>query len=211
MTFVLGLTGSIGMGKSATAQLFRERGVPVHDADATVHALYHGKAALLIEEAFPGTVVDGVVDRTRLSPYVLGNPAAMKRLEQIIHPLVREAERVFLDRAVQSATPLVVLDIPLLFETMGERRCDAILVVSTDVETQKARVLARPGMTDERFSQILARQVPDQQKRQRAHLVIDTSHGLAHAGAQVDAAIRAFIGRTGRAAQSAAGKSQYDA
>lgn len=211
MTFVLGLTGSIGMGKSATAQLFRARGIPVHDADATVHALYRGKAAPLIEASFPGTVVDGAVDRARLSPLVLGDPEAMKRLEQIVHPLVREAEREFLDQAIQSAVPLAVLDIPLLFETKGEQRCDAILVVSTDAETQKARVMARPGMTEERFGQILARQMPDQHKRQRAHLVIDTSHGLAHAGAQVDAAIRAFSGRIGRAAYPQPGKSQHDA
>ena len=200
MTFVLGLTGSIGMGKSATAALFRARGVPVHDADATVHALYRGAAVPLMEAAFPGCVVDGVVDRTRLSPMVLANAEAMKRLEAIIHPLVRAAEHEFLNQAVKAGTPLVVLDIPLLFETKGEHRCDAIIVVSTDFSVQKSRVLARPGMTEERFSAILARQMPDHEKRQRAHLVIDTSHGLEDAGRQVDAALRAFKGRTGHVA-----------
>jgi len=188
------------MGKSATAALFRARGVPVHDADATVHALYRGAAVPLMEAAFPGCVVDGVVDRTLLSPMVLGNAEAMKRLEAIIHPLVRSAEHEFLNQAVKAGTPLVVLDIPLLFETKGEHRCDAIIVVSTDYPVQKSRVLARPGMTEERFSAILKRQMPDQEKRQRAHLVIDTSHGLEDAGHQVDAAIRAFKGRTGHVA-----------
>ncbi len=208
MTFVIGLTGSIGMGKSATAALFRARGVPVHDADATVHALYRGKAVPLLAAEFPGCVVDGTVDRTLLSPMVLGKPEAMKRLESIIHPLVRDAERDFLDQAKKAAQPLVVLDIPLLFETGGEYRCDAIIVVSTEYPVQRDRVLARPGMTEERFSAILARQIPDHEKRRRAHLVIDTSHGLEDAGDQVDAAIRTFIGRTGHVAtQSGQGDS----
>ena len=206
MTFVLGLTGSIGMGKSTTAALFRARGVPVHDADATVHALYRGAAMPLIEAAFPGCVVNGVVDRMLLSPMVLGNAEAMKRLEAIIHPLVRTAEREFLNKALKAGTQLVVLDIPLLFETKGENRCDAIIVVSTDFSVQKSRVLARPGMTEERFSAILMRQMPDHEKRQKAHLVIDTSHGLEDAGHQVDAVLRAFKGRTGHvAAQSRQG------
>ena len=206
MTFVLGLTGSIGMGKSATAALFRERGVPVHDADATVHALYRGAAVPLMEAAFPGCVVNGVVDRMLLSPMVLGNAEAMKRLEAIIHPLVRTAEREFLNQALKAGTQLVVLDIPLLFETKGEHRCDAIIVVSTDFSVQKSRVLARPGMTEERFSAILMRQMPDHEKRQKAHFVIDTSHGLEAAGHQVDAVLRAFKGRTGHvAAQSRQG------
>ena len=200
MTFVIGLTGSIGMGKSATAELFRARGVPVHDADATVHALYAGKAAPLVEAAFPGTVKDGVVDRATLSPFVLGHPDAMKKLESIVHPLVREAEKSFLRQAVLRSVPLVVLDIPLLLEGGAEARCDAIIVVSTDPSVQKARVLARPGMTEERFTSILARQLPDSEKRARAHLVIDTGHGLDHAGRQVDAAIRVFSGRKGHVA-----------
>ena len=200
MTFVIGLTGSIGMGKSATTALFRARGVPVHDADATVHALYAGKAAPLVEAAFPGTVTDGVVDRTRLSSSVLGNPDAMKRLEAIVHPLVREAETGFLRQAVLGSVPLVVLDIPLLFEGGADGRCDAIIVVSADHAVQKARVLARPGMTEERFKSILARQRPDSEKRACAHLVIDTGHGLDHGGRQVDAAIRVFSGRKGHVA-----------
>jgi len=167
MTFVLGLTGSIGMGKSTTSQLFRDRGVPVHDADSTVHALYRGKAAALVEAAFPGSVVDGVVDRKRLSAMVLGHSHAIKRLEAIIHPLVREAERVFLRDALVRSLPLVVLDIPLLLETGGQDRVDAIILVSTDYSAQKARVLARPGMTEEHFKAILARQMPDSENENR--------------------------------------------
>jgi dephospho-CoA kinase len=188
------------MGKSATADLFRARGVPVYDADATVHALYRGKAAPLIEAEFPGCVVDGVVDRSKLAPMVTGDGDAMKRLEAIVHPLVRTSERQFLAETIKSSTPLVVLDIPLLLETKGEQRCDAIIVVSTDYSVQKMRVLARPGMTEDRFAALLARQMPDNEKRKRAHLVIDTSHGLADAGRQVEAAIRTFIGRTGQTA-----------
>ncbi len=203
MTFVLGLTGSIGMGKSTTSHLFRERGVPVYDADATVHELYRGKAAPLVESAFPGRVVDGVVDRKRLSAKVLGSSEAMKHLEAIIHPLVREAERSFLRDAIARSIPLVVLDIPLLLETGGEDRVDAIILVSTDYSVQKARVLARPGMTDDYFKAILARQIPDAEKRKRAHLIIDTSYGVPDAGRQVDAAIRTFTGRNGHAAMIA--------
>jgi dephospho-CoA kinase len=198
MTFVLGLTGSIGMGKSTTAALFRRRGVPVHDADATVHQLYRGKAVPLIESAFPGSVSHGVVDRVRLGTMVMHDPEAMARLEAIIHPLVREAEAEFSRAARRRACPLVLLDIPLLFETKGETRCDAILVVSADPSVQKARVLARDGMTLERFDAILARQWPDSDKRRRAHAVIDTGHGLDHAARQVDSLIRAFSGRPGR-------------
>lgn len=200
MTFVLGLTGSIGMGKSATAELFRVRGVPVYDADATVHALYRGTAAPLIEAEFPGSVIDGAVDRAKLALLVVGNSEAMKRLEAIVHPLVRSAERDFLVQAMKSSAPLVVLDIPLLFETKGERRCDAIIVVSTDYTVQKKRVLARPNMTEERFTALLARQMPDAEKRKRAHVMIDTTHGLPDAAKQVEAVIRAFNGRKGYAA-----------
>ena len=200
MTFVLGLTGSIGMGKSTTSQVFRDKGVPVYDADATVHALYRGEAASLIEAAFPGSVVDGIVDRKRLSALVLSDSDAIKRLESIIHPLVREAERAFLRDALARSVPLVVLDIPLLLETSGQDRVDAIILVSTEYSVQKARVLARPGMTEEHFKAILARQMPDSKKRKLAHLIIDTSFSEDDVARQVDAVIRAFSGRKGRAA-----------
>jgi dephospho-CoA kinase len=179
MTFVLGLTGSIGMGKSATAHLFRSHGVPVYDADATVHALYRGKAVPLIEAAFPSAIVDGAVDRPLLSALVLGKPDLMKQLEAIVHPLVREAEQAFLMDMAWRHVPLVVLDIPLLFETSGPSRCDAVLVVHVDAALQRQRVLERPGMTEERFHAILARQMPDSEKCRRAHFVIETSRGLA--------------------------------
>jgi len=203
MTFVLGLTGSIGMGKSTTSQLFRDKGIPVYDADATVHALYRDKAVPLVEAAFPGSVVNGVVDRKRLSDKVLSDVDAIKRLEAIIHPLVREAERVFLRDALARCVPLVVLDIPLLLETSGQDRVDAVLLVSTDYSVQKARVLARPGMTEEHFKAILARQMPDSEKRKWAHLIIDTGRGEDDARRQVDAVIRTFSGRNGHAAKFA--------
>lgn len=196
MSFILGLTGSIGMGKSATAAMFRELGVPVHDADAAVHALYAGAAAPLIEAAFPGTVKEGVVDRVALSGHVLGHDAAMKRLEGIVHPLVSEHKAAFLER--WSTRPLVVLDVPLLFETGGERRCDAVVVVSADAAVQRSRVLARPGMTVERFEAILARQVADSEKRRRAHAVIDTGRGFDAARRQVADLVRSLAGRPGR-------------
>ncbi len=197
MTFVLGLTGSIGMGKSATANVFRRLGVPVHDADATVHALYRGRAAPLIEKAFPGTVRDGAVDRAKLGAAVLDQPARMKELEAIVHPLVREEEEAFLDR-VSALAPVAVLDIPLLFETGGEARCDAVLVVSAPAEVQRARVLARPGMTEEKFNAILAKQMPDSQKRARAHFIVDTGRGFASAEAQVRSILACLAGRPGR-------------
>ncbi len=200
MTFVLGLTGSIGMGKSATAAMFRARGVPVHDADATVHALYAGAAVPLIEAAFPGTTADGRVDRTALAARVLGDDAAVTRLEAIVHPLVRAAETAFLRDAVRSAVPLVVLDVPLLFEKGNDARTDAVVVVSADPSVQKTRVLARPGMTEEKFEAILKRQMPDSEKRRRAHAVIDTGRGFEAAERQVDALLRALAGRSGRAA-----------
>ncbi|WP_201829075.1 dephospho-CoA kinase [Microvirga zambiensis] len=197
MTFVLGLTGSIGMGKSATADLFRRLGVPVHDADATVHRLYRGRAAPPIEKAFPGTVGDGIVDRARLSAAVLNDPARMKQLEAIVHPLVREEEKNFLAR-VSALAPVAVLDIPLLFETGGERRCDAVLVVTAPLSVQRARVLARPGMTEEKFSAILAKQMPDAEKRARAHFLVDTGRGFASAEAQVRTILACLAGRPGR-------------
>jgi len=197
MTFVLGLTGSIGMGKSATADLFRRLGIPVHDADAAVHRLYRGRAAPLIEKAFPGTVTDGAVDRARLGAAVLADPARMRELEAIVHPLVREEEEAFL-RQVSALAPVVVLDIPLLFETGGEKRCDATLVVTAPAEVQRARVLARPGMTEEKFSAILAKQMPDRDKRARAHFLVDSSRGFASAEAQVRTILACLAGRPGR-------------
>jgi len=197
MTFVLGLTGSIGMGKSATAALFRRLGIPVHDADAAVHRLYRGRAAPLIEKAFPGTVTDGAVDRARLGAAVLADPARMRELEAIVHPLVREEEEAFL-RQVSALAPVVVLDIPLLFETGGEKRCDATLVVTAPAEVQRARVLARPGMTEEKFSAILAKQMPDRDKRARAHFLVDSSRGFASAEAQVRTILACLSGRPGR-------------
>jgi dephospho-CoA kinase len=197
MTFVLGLTGSIGMGKSATADLFRKLGVPVHDADATVHRLYRGRAVPLIEKAFPGTVADGAVDRARLGAAVLNDPARMRQLEAIVHPLVREEEEAFLAR-VSALAPIAVLDIPLLFETGGETRCDAALVVTAPAEVQRQRVLARPGMTPEKFSAILAKQMPDADKRARAHFLVDTSRGFSSAEAQVRSILVCLAGRPGR-------------
>ncbi len=193
----LGLTGSIGMGKSTTAAMFRAAGVPVHDADAAVHRLYAGKAVPLVEEAFPGVTKDGRIDRTLLGARVLGDGAAMKRLEAIVHPLVREAEDAFLREAARTSA-VAVLDIPLLFETGGEVRADAIVVVTADAETQRQRVLARPGMSEERFRQILARQMPDAEKRRRAHFLVDSSRGLESARRQVRDILRAVAGMSGQ-------------
>jgi dephospho-CoA kinase len=175
---VLGLTGSIGMGKSTTAKLFAEAGVPVYDADATVHHVYAGEAAPLIEAAFPGTTADGKVDRVKLSAQVVGNDAAMKRLEQIVHPLLGAYHKKFLDAAEQSGATVAVVDVPLLYETGGEKRVDAVVVVTTDPEAQRQRILARGTMTEAAFDAILARQLPDAEKRKRADFVVDTSHGL---------------------------------
>jgi dephospho-CoA kinase len=186
---VLGLTGSIAMGKSTTAAMFRDLGVPVHDSDETVHRLYEGPAVALIEARFPGTTKSGRVDRRLLSQRVLKDPRAMAELEAIVHPLVRQDEEVFLEAARSAGEPLVVLDIPLLFESGATDRVDAVVVVSASPEIQRQRALARPGMTEEKFEAILRRQVPDETKRLKADFVIDTSHGLAHAKAQV-AAIR---------------------
>lgn len=198
MTFVLGLTGSIGMGKSATAAIFRRFGVPVHDADAAVHTLYEGRAAPLIEKAFPGTVANGVVDRTALSRHVIGAPERLAALEAVVHPLVREEEERFLAKAVATRAPVAVLDIPLLFETGGEKRCDAVLVVTAAPEVQRARVLARPGMNEEKFAAILAKQMPDAEKRARAHFLVDTGRGVAAAERQVGDILRALASRPGR-------------
>ena len=191
---VLGLTGSIGMGKSTTARLFADEGVPVHDADATVHRLYSGEAVPLVEAAFPGTTHDGAVDRKELGRRVIGNPEALARLESIVHPLVREAERRFLEEARASGAKIAVLDIPLLFETGRDAQVDAVVVVSAGAEEQRRRVLERPGMTEETFQKILARQTPDAEKSARADLVIDTSRGIEAAREQVRAALRRFGG-----------------
>lgn len=192
--WVLGLTGSIGMGKSATAALFRAAGVPVHDADATVHDLYAGVAVAPIEAAFPGVTREGRVDRPALSARVLSDQAAMARLEAIVHPLVRARETDFRARARASGARLAVLDIPLLLETGTQDRVDAVVVVSAPLEVQTARVLARPDMTARRFELILARQMPDTEKRRKAHFLIDTSRGFSAAQHQVEAIIRALSG-----------------
>src|SRR6266850_2089161 len=175
---ILGLTGSIGMGKSTTAKLFAEAGVPVYDADATVHQLYEGEAAAAIEAAFPGTTAAGKVDRKKLSARVVHDPAAMKQLEQIVHPMLGASRQKFFDDAEASGAPVVVVDVPLLFETGGEKRVDAVVVVTSSPEIQRERVLARGTMTNEALDSILARQLPDAEKRKRADFVVDTSHGL---------------------------------
>jgi dephospho-CoA kinase len=175
---VLGLTGSIGMGKSTTAKLFAEAGVPVYDADATVHKVYESEAAPAIEAAFPGSTVNGKVDRAKLSARVVNDPAALKQLEQIVHPMLGVYHRKFLEEAERSGAPVAVVDVPLLFETGGEKRVDAVVVVTTSPENQRARILARGTMTGEALDSILARQLPDAEKRKRADFIVDTSHGL---------------------------------
>lgn len=182
---ILGLTGSIGMGKSTTARLFAEEGVPVHDADAAVHALYEGEAAPLVEAAFPGTTRDGRVDRALLAQAVVGKPDAMKRLERIVHPLVAQARDRFLADAREAGAPVVVLDIPLLFETGGETLVDAVVVVSAAPDIQRQRVLERPGMTVDKFEALLAKQTPDAEKRRQADYVVDSGHGIEPARDQV--------------------------
>lgn len=175
---VLGLTGSIAMGKSTTAAIFAEAGVPVHDSDAAVHRLYRGAAAPLIEARFPGTVAGGVVDREKLGKAVLGDARALRDLEKIVHPLVRADADAFVARHREAGAKLVLLDIPLLFETGGEERVDRIVVVTAPLQVQRERVLSRPGMSEEKFAAILARQLPDEEKRARADFIIDTSLGM---------------------------------
>jgi dephospho-CoA kinase len=182
--FILGLTGSVGMGKSTTAKFFAEEGVPVHDADAAVHRLYEDEAVAPIEAAFPGTTANGKVDREKLGAAVVGKVESLKRLEAIVHPLVRAAEQKFLANAEASGAKVVLLDIPLLYETGGESRCDAVVVVTAPEHVQRARVLAR-GTSEERLAGILARQMPDAEKRRRADFVVDTSVGFEGARAQV--------------------------
>jgi dephospho-CoA kinase len=183
--FILGLTGSLGMGKSTTAAMFAEAGVPVHDADAAVHRLYEGEAVVSIEAAFPGTTAGGKVDRDKLGQRVLGDAAAVKKLEQIVHPLVRQAEERFLADAERSGAAVAVLDIPLLFETGAQARCDAVAVASAPAKLQHTRAFERPGMTEAKLQAILAKQMPDAEKRARADFVVDTGQGFEHARAQV--------------------------
>lgn len=190
---ILGLTGSIGMGKSTTAKLFEEAGVPVYDADATVHKLYEGEAVPAIEAAFPGTTADGKVDRKKLSARVVHDPDAMKQLEQIVHPMLGSSRQKFFDDAERSGAPVVVLDVPLLFETGGEKRVDAVVVVTTSPENQRERILARGTMTNEALDAILARQLPDAEKRKRADFVVDTSHGLDPVRAQIKDILAAVV------------------
>lgn len=189
---IIGLTGSIGMGKTTTAGFFRAAGIPVHDADAAVHRLYSGPAAAAVEAAFPGTAPGGVVDRERLAEAVLGDQLALKRLEAIIHPLVREREKAFLQAATEAGAPMAVLEIPLLFETGAEKRCDAVVVVTAEPEVQRQRVLKRPGMTEARLQALLANQMPDAEKRRRAHFLVRTDNDLDSAKRQVTAIIRAL-------------------
>jgi dephospho-CoA kinase len=194
---ILGLTGSIGMGKSTTAKLFEEAGVPVYDADAAVHKIYESEAAPAIEAAFPGTTADGKVDRNKLSAKVVHDPAAMKRLEQIVHPMLGASRQKFLHDAEQSGAPVAVMDIPLLFETGGEKRVDAVVVVTTTPEIQLQRILERDNMTGEKLEAILARQLPDAEKRKRADFVVDTSDGLD----PVRARIRDILGQAAKMPQ----------
>lgn len=189
----LGLTGSIGMGKSTTAAMFAARGVPVYDADAAVHQVYApgGAAVKAVSEAFPDVLdAQGGVDRSRLRERALGDPAAMKRLEQIIHPIISNLQASFLDKSASSGAEIIVLDVPLLYETGGDKRVDFVAVVTAPEEVQRERVLARGVLTPSQLREILSRQLPDKEKRQRADFVIDTSLGLEYAEAQVDAVLR---------------------
>jgi len=189
---IIGLTGSVGMGKSTTAAMFAAAGVPVFDADAAVHRLYKGAGAAPVEAAFPGVTKDGAIDREELGRRVIGRPEAMTRLEAIVHPLVRDVRETFLAEAREAGSDMVVLDIPLLYETGGEAGVDTVVLVSAPKAVQKARVLARPGMTEERFEAILAKQMPDAEKRRRADHVIETGDGLEAAERQVRAVIAAL-------------------
>jgi dephospho-CoA kinase len=183
--FVLCLTGSLGMGKSTAAKFFAEAGVPVHDSDAVVHALYAGEAVPLVERAFPGSTTDGKIDRGKLAAMVINNAEALRRLEAIVHPLVSASREKFLADAQARGAAVVVLDIPLLFETGAHGDCDAVVVVSAPPEIQRQRAFERPGMTDEKFLALLAKQMPDAEKRSRADFIVDSSQGLDHARAQI--------------------------
>jgi dephospho-CoA kinase len=196
--FILGLTGSIGMGKSTTANFFREAGVPVHDSDAVVHRLYEGEAVAPVEVAFPGVAVDGKIDRTKLAEKLVGNPEAIKKLESIVHPLVRAVSERFIMEQRAKGQRVIVLDIPLLFETNGETRVDAVVVVSAPAEVQRERVLGRSGMTMEKLDALLKRQMSDAEKRARAHFVVDSSRSFDSARVQVHAILRAVAALPGR-------------
>lgn len=196
---IIGLTGSIGMGKSAAAKRFRERDVPVFDADAAVHEIYAHDAVGPIEAAFPGTTTSAGVDRQALARRLLADASGYKVLESIVHPLVRAAQRRFLADCHAAKNPLVVLEIPLLFETGGHDRVDVTVVVSATAEQQKARVLARPGMTEEKFSQILSRQMPDSEKRRLADFVVDTSGTISETEVQIDRIIETLRTKAGSA------------
>jgi dephospho-CoA kinase len=187
---VLGLTGSIGMGKSTTARFFAEAGVPVHDADLAVHRLYAGEAAPIIEAEFPGVSTAEGIDRDKLAKRVLDDPEALRRLEGIIHPLVRREEARFLDEAERAGAAIAVLDVPLLFETGSDRRVDAVVVVTAPADVQRARAFTRAGMTEEKFQALLAKQMPDEEKRRRADFVVDTSQGFDFARQQVHAILQ---------------------
>lgn len=198
LPFVLCLTGSLGMGKTTAARYFAEAGVPVHDSDAVVHALYEGKAVSVIEQAFPGSTSGGKVDRAKLAAVVLNDRAALARLEAIVHPLVSKSTDEFLADAKAKGASVVVLDVPLLFETDTHRRCDATVVVSATAEVQRQRVLERPGMTEEKFSAILSKQLPDAEKRRRADFIVDSSKDYDHARAQVRDILRTVAKMTKR-------------
>lgn len=189
---VIGLTGSIGMGKSTTAKIFRELGIPVHDSDAAVHEIYKTTAREPVARLFPDAVCSEGIDRTKLAAIVLSDPDALKRLEKIVHPLVHAHRRNFLEAQTKAGAPFVVCDVPLLFETGSDIEMDIALVVSASAPVQKARVLARDGMTEERFSAIMAKQMPDAEKRRRAHLVIETGSGVDAARRQVTVFLRAL-------------------
>lgn len=191
---IVGLTGSIGMGKSTTAAMFARKGIPVYDADQSVHDLYKTDLIGAIGTAFPGALVGGAIDRASLSKLVVGNEKAMKQLEAIVHPAVQAREKAFLEKAAQAKEPIVVLDIPLLFETGKSEKVDKIVVVTAAPEVQRERVLARAGMSEEKFESILARQTPDAVKRARADFVIQTDKGLEEARKQVDEVISALFG-----------------
>jgi len=197
---LIGLTGSIGMGKSETAKMFRELGVPVYDADAAVHKLYEkgGKAVEPLRAAFPAAIVEDAVDRKALSRCVIGLPDEMKKLEAIVHPLVGEAQMEFLRENMVAGQAMAVLDIPLLYETGGETRVDVVVVVSAPYDIQKTRVLARPDMDEAKFAAIHAKQVPDTEKRRRADFVVESDKGLDHARAQVAAIVEALKTREGK-------------
>jgi dephospho-CoA kinase len=186
--FVLCLTGSVAMGKTTAARFFAEAGVPVHDSDAVVHALYEGEAVAAIERAFPGSTANGKVDRGKLAAMVLNDPAALQRLEAIVHPLVSASRDRFV--AEQRGVPVVLFDVPLLFETGLDRGCDAVVVVSAPPEVQRRRAFERPGMTDEKFAALVAKQMPDAEKRRRADFVVDSSGDVAHTRAQVHDILR---------------------